>query len=290
MTAFTPVINAILYIGLTVVVGAVSLRYILLPRTGLNSAERTPEEQLAAAGGVLGAAMILLATVARATLQVALLMEPGDPWLPMYQAVLLTTTLGKALQLQAIWAAAAMMGFSIAKAGREKGWKAAAVATVILCITPGMGGHSAASDTPGIALTAAALHVLGAGVWIGTLFHVWRSSRVASTSTLREFLRAFHAIALTAAVILVLSGLYQTWNQLGDISNLVRAPWGRILAVKLILVAVTAVFGYRHWKTSEALADEATRPALRKSIRSELGFALLVLITTAILATSAPPG
>ncbi len=265
------------------------MRFLVLPRTGLSSTERIPAERLAAGGGVLGAALVLLAAPARAALQVSMLIEPGEAWRPMLQSVLVTTTLGRALQLQAIWGAAAMMGFTVARAGRNRGWIAAGIAVGVLALTPGLAGHPAASETPVIALAVAALHVLAAGAWIGTLYHLWRASRVASSTTLRVMLRSFHPIALSATAVLVASGAYQAWTTLGAPADLLYSTWGRLLLAKLALVGATAVLGYRHWRTAEARAGGGERSALTASFARELGIALLVIAVTAVLATSAPP-
>ena len=72
---------------------------------------------------------------------------------------------------------------------------------------------------------AATLHVLTAGAWIGGLFPLWRSARVASDATRLALLRAFHAVALTAVSLLASSGRYQTFKRLGSLANLFSTPW-----------------------------------------------------------------
>ena len=282
-------LNGALFAGLTVALGAVSMRFALLTRCGLSLSERSPAARHAATGAAWAAALVLVAAPARALLQVAALTEAGEPWMPMLRLVLVTTSLGKALQLQAIWAAAALMAFSVARMGRERGWIAATIAVAVLSLVPALSGHAAAAPHPTLVMTAATLHVLAAGIWIGGLFHIWRSTGVASDATLLLLLRAFHAVALTAATVLIVSGGYQTWVNLGPVANLFGTPWGLLLVAKQILVLAVLAFGYRHWRRAEAAVTDGTRDALRTSLGREFAIAAVVLAVTAVLTTTATP-
>ena len=282
-------INLAHYTGLTVAIGAVTMRVLVLSRCGLTVSERAPSARMAARAGLWGAVLILAAAPLRALDQVRTLVEPGESWLPVVQGVL-GTSVGKALQLQAIWAAAAIVAFLVARQGRDRGWKIATIALVILALTPGLTGHAATATSPTLALAAATLHVLGAGVWIGGLFHLWRLSGPASDATLRRALSAFHPVAMVGVGLIVLSGLYHTWSTLGTPANLVETAWGRLLALKVGLVLAVLALGYKHWRSSEQAVEQGDRSALRQSIGREAVIALAVLVVTAVLTSTAKPG
>ena len=178
-------INLAHYTGLTVAIGAVAMRVLVLSRCGLSVSERAPATRDAARAALWGSVLILAAAPLRALNQVRALVEPDESWIPVLQGVL-GTSVGKALQLQAIWAAAAIVAFLVARQGRDRGWKVATIALVILSLTPGLAGHAATSASPTLSLAAAMLHVLGAGLWIGGLFHLWRLTGPSSDVTLRE--------------------------------------------------------------------------------------------------------
>ncbi len=280
--------NILLFTGLTIAVGALVLRYLLLTRSGLTVSERAPAARHAAGGGAIGMALVLLAAPIRAAVQVQAFAEPGEPWLPVLVTIL-DTGLGKALQLQAIWSATALMAFSVARMGRQRGWSAAAISVLICSLTPALGGHPAAAEQPIAAMTAATVHVLSAGAWIGGLFHLYRAAGAASEVTLTKLLQAFHGVALGAAVALTLTGLYHTWTLLPAPSALWTSTWGRLLVAKMLALGGVLWLGYRHWKGSEQAVASGNRETLRGSMRTELLFALVVLVVTGVLTSVGPP-
>lgn len=280
--------NILLFTGLTIAIGAVTLRYLLLTRSGLAVSERAPAARHAAGGGAIGAALILVAAIVRAAAQVQAFADPGEPWLPVFRTIL-DTGLGRALQLQAIWSAAALMAFSVARLGRQRGWSAAAIATVVCSLTPGLGGHPAAAERATLAMTAATIHVLAAGAWIGGLFHLYRASGAASELTLTRLLNAFHNVALGAAAALAFTGLYHVWTMLPAPAALWLSAWGRLLVAKLLVLGGVLWLGYRHWKGSEQSVAKGDRAGLRASLARELGLALLVLVLTGVLTSVSPP-
>lgn len=281
-------INLAHHAGLTVAIGAVTLRVLVLSRCGLTVSELAPKAGEAARAGLGGAVLLLASAPLRALDQVRTLVDPGEPWLPVLQGVL-GTSVGKALLLQAIWAAAAIVAFLVARQGRDRGWKIATIALVILALTPGLTGHAATASSPTLALAAATTHVWGAGLWIGGLFHLWRLTGHASDATLRRALGAFHPVAMVGVALLVMSGLYHTWSTLGPLANLVETSWGRLLSLKLVLVLAVLALGYKHWRSAERAVEAGDRSGLRQSIGHEALLALAVLVVTSVLTSTAKP-
>ncbi len=287
-TSASALINGAHYTGLTIAIGAVAMRVLVLSRGGLSVSERTPATRDAARAAVWGSVLILVAAPLRALNQVRGLVEPDESWIPMLQAVL-GTSVGKALQLQAIWAAAAIVAFLVAQQGRDRGWKIATVALVILAITPGLAGHAATSASPTLSLAASILHLLGAGLWVGGLFHLWRLTGRSSDATLQCALAAFHPVAMVGAALIVMSGLYQTWPMVGSPAHLVSTAWGRLLSLKLALVLGVLLFGYKHLRSAEQSLGRGNRTALRRSLGKETLLALAVIVVTAVLTATAKP-
>ncbi len=255
----------------------------LLPRSGLVVTERAPALRDSAKYGLVGAAAMLVATPLRALAQLLALADPGDAWGPLLRTIITETSLGRALQLQLIWAAAALMAFSVARLGPQRGWSASAITTLVLALVPALAGHAAAAAQPIPAQVAVVMHVLGAGAWIGTLFHLWRIARKASDATLTKALGAFHDIALGGAAMLALSGAFHVWTILESPWQVVTTLWGRLLLAKLALLGGIAWLGYKHWKGAELQLSTGGRSALRRSMQRELLFALAVLVVTGVL-------
>jgi len=276
-------VNFVLYAGLTLVGGAVTVRYLLLTRCGLSATERAPAAGDAARHGAIGAALVLLAAPARALVQAAALADPGDVWFPLLRTIILETGLGRSLQLQTIWAAAALMAFSVARLGRQRGWSAAAMSTFVLALVPALSGHAAAAEHALLAQVATTLHVIGAGAWIGALFLIWRSARKASDLTLTRLLQAFHAVALGAVAMIAVSGAVQAWSILDAPAQLISTAWGRFLISKLVVLGGVAWLGYRHWRGAEQQVGAGDRTTLRRSMGQEIALAVFVLAITGAL-------
>lgn len=281
--------SAALYAALAIVIGAGGIKWLLLPRSGLTVSERAPVERAAAGAAMLASVAILLAVPARVALQLGDLLKPGEPWQSALSAILFSTQSGKAAQLQMVWAIATLLAFSVARAGRIRGWRAASVAVVVLAMTPGLGGHPASAARPILAMTVATMHVLAAGLWMGTLFHLWRVSRAGNEHATQRLVTVFHRVALSAAGVLVLSGIYASWTTLGGLGNLFSTAWGGLLATKLGILLIIVAFGVWQWRTADARRASGDRARFAHGVGTQLLLALAVIAVTGFLAGTAPP-
>ncbi|MGH3930334.1 MAG: copper resistance D family protein [Pseudonocardiaceae bacterium] len=168
------------------------------------------------------------------------------------------------------------------------------------------------------------LHLLAMAVWLGGLavltVELWpRPVTVAAPG--RELTSAvgrFSRIAFGCVVVLIGTGTYQSWHQLGSWSAFVTTDYGRLLLVKLVLVAAilgvaafsrraarllrdphpdaTAVAaivgpGGRPVQTKPPqtrLAANPTHAVLRRSVLVETAVAAVVLAVTAVLVNTEP--
>jgi len=116
-----------------------------------------------------------------------------------------------------------------------------------------------------------------------------RAENVRRGETVASLVHAFSPAALAFAAIVALTGLLATWAHLGFTSALWTTSYGRTLLLKLAILAALAAAGAWNWKrVKPALGDEAGAARLRRSVRLELGFGVLVLLVTAILVATPP--
>jgi copper transport protein len=287
--AVPALLTAVLYAGIAVMVGALGIYWFVLPRCGLVTTERAPVQRHAATAALAAAAVVLLAVPARVALQLRDFLEPGEAWRPALNAILFTTTSGKAAQLAMVWTTAALLAFSVARAGRLRGWRAATLAVLVVAMTPGLGGHPAAADFPVLAMTAATIHVLAAGLWLGTLFHLWRTMQRSSVATAERMVAAFHRLAQVAVVLLVASGAYHVLTMVEAPADLVRTAWGRLLLAKLALAAVALGLGAMHLRTAGFRYARGAHGSVRRTVGIELAVAATILGVTGFLAGTPPP-
>ncbi len=141
-------------------------------------------------------------------------------------------------------------------------------------------GHAAADDAVVFARVTDSLHVLGVGAWIGGLFAMRQVDDV-------SLWRRFSALASISLSLVLASGAVATWRRLGaqTLTGIVQSDYGQLLALKVALVAVVIAFGYA---SRRRIQRDAVPVA--QTLRSEFAFALTVLIATAWLTGTAPPG
>src|SRR5207244_12102053 len=101
-------------------------------------------------------------------------------------------------------------------------WRpAAAVVAVGLLLTPGLSGHAGTGDLVPLAIIADVAHLSGVSLWLGglvvLLVVVLRRKHL---DELREVVPRYSRLALAAISVIIVSGAFQAWRQLGSLSNL----------------------------------------------------------------------
>ena len=166
-----------------------------------------------------------------------------------------------------------------------------------LALYPAFSGHAAASGawTP-VALAADWLHVVAAGTWMGALIVLLRTRDGDGTgperpgTLLLPLLPRFSVQARLSVVALVLTGSFASWLHLSGPSALWSHPYGRLLAVKLVLVAGLLALGAWNWRVLSPRSqtpEGARRLVLAARIEAAAGIA--VLVVTGWLTGTAPP-
>ncbi len=285
-------------------IGAVAFRYGVLPKL-----DRDPELHAVAARGegavwyvALGAAALSVgALFARLWMQVAALGGGEAAWDGARLDVLLRDTgWGLAWVLQAIATLAFVTGLFIARAphGRAVGWMGAAAGAVLLSAVPALSGHAASvGRLNGVAILTDTVHVLGAGVWLGTLAALLAVgipaallSGEASGGAVAAMVRAFSPMALAGAAAVGVTGIVNVLFQLDALTDVWATGYGRALLLKLALLAGVGALGFYNWRrVLPALGDDPGTRRLRTSARAELGLGVVVLLVTAVLVALPTP-
>ncbi|HEV2129759.1 MAG TPA: copper resistance protein CopC [Longimicrobiaceae bacterium] len=260
-----------------------------------------PARRRAAGVGFALTALLLLATLARLYAQ-SLAMHGGEGALdPELMGTVLRRTIwgwGWILQLGATLLAG--VGLLLARRGTPAGWGLAAFAALALALTPALSGHAAAMEgTIGTAAVLAdALHVLGAGGWLGSLLVLLLAGIPAAMQLgvgrrgagVAALVRAFSPTALLFAGLLVLTGVFATIIHSGSLAALLASEYGRLLFLKLgIFLLVFGTGAYNYLRVQPALGDDSATRRLRRSAGFELAVGAAVLLVTAVLVATARP-
>ncbi|MFD8391470.1 copper resistance protein CopC [Streptomyces sp. NPDC059680] len=171
--------------------------------------------------------------------------------------------------------------------------------------------HASAGIQVPPAITAATLHLLAMGTWLGGLAALLRTLPRTSLTTLARFSR----LAFASVTVLVLTGVYQSWRGLGSWQALTDTTYGRTLLAKLAAVTalLLAAACSRAWTTRVTreprlavarVPEPATGPPLppepptppppppfhilRRSVLVEAAVGAVVLALTTLLTSTVP--
>ncbi|THA81687.1 copper resistance protein CopC [Streptomyces sp. A0592] len=129
--------------------------------------------------------------------------------------------------------------------------------------------HASAGIQVPLAVPVAVLHLLAMGVWLGgliTLAVVLRRRAPGSGDVPASAIGRFSTVAFTAMAVLVGTGMYQSWRQVGSWGALSTTPYGRILAVKLAAVVLVLVVAFFSRRWTARLDHEALPAAERPTV------------------------
>jgi copper transport protein len=152
---------------------------------------------------------------------------------------------GRALVVVALLAAALL---------RDRRPRAAAAAVVLALGAVAASGHAGSADPRVPSILNDWLHLVSGALWlggIGLLVLLWwpvvRFTRRGSrTAIAREVLAPFGRIAIGAFLVAVTTGLVSLVTQLGRVAALWDTAYGRLLAVKIVVVGLIAIASFVH--------------------------------------------
>ena len=171
-----------------------------------------------------------------------------------------------------------------------------------LASTWAVAGHAATGRQSALALPVDVLHLLAMGGWLGGLATLAVILRPAAASAeLPAAVYRFSSIVTGLVVLLISTGSYQSWRQLGSWAAFGSTDYGRLLLAKLVIVALLLAVAVksRTWVTLHQRAPVAigvgaasrSSPAvstLRRSVLREAVLGALVLGVTALLVNAEP--
>jgi putative copper export protein len=274
------------FVGSFLAIGAIGFRFGIVRRTrGMTDEARTIlRADNAALIGILGVLLLVLSAL-------------GGPYL---SAIADNKSFAEALprnlnpfEFKLTMLAVAFIGFALVRATPSFGWILAAIAVLFAILQPLYTGRNFSGRVN-------AVHVLAASSWLGTLLIlslVGIRGLIRSTASgaqraqlVADLVNSFSPLALTASMIVAITGATTAWLHLKRISALWTTSYGLALVIKLVLVLIVVLLGAWNWKrVRPSLGSEGTEHTIRRSSTMELTFAALVLIATSVLVTLPSP-
>lgn len=170
----------------------------------------------------------------------------------------------------------------------------AAVIALWLACCPALAGHAGTSGA--LALIADAVHVGAGGIWTGGLAALLLAlglSRGARWDLATRAVPRFSSVAVVAVAAVILAGTVNSWMLLGPVSDLWETGYGRLLLVKVALVAPLLALGAvnNRWAVPRLRAGIASPGVRRRFVSlagSELALVAVVVGITAALVAQPP--
>jgi putative copper resistance protein D len=225
-------------------------------------------------------------------------------------AVLTDTQFGSLLQLRLLLAAALallLVLFARQRNGTLKFLRVAAAATGAALVGSlawtGHAGGATGSDA-NAHLLADVLHLLAAGVWVGSLFplallltRLGRMGDRQSRATCAQILARFSNLGIVAVALLLASGVINAWFLTAHMRGLVGTPYGNLVLVKIALfLAMLCLAADNRLRLLPRIAqadDQRGAEALgrlRRNTTLEIVLGLVVIYVVGVLGLTPPAG
>lgn len=295
-------------VGTLGVIGAVAFRATVLARVSLEvdrdiATDYLPTAARAAARlGAWSAAVVIAAALGRLAIQSRMIYGGARAldW-RLTASMLLETTWGRGWVTHVVAALVALAALAVlAVRARFGGWAVAGVASLGIAMSLASVSHAAALPELSLLSAAAnAVHVVAAAGWLGTLLVIFsvglplamRLDREDRWTVVRDIVNSFSPAALSFGAAAVGTGVLMTWTHVRSLDNLFATDYGRVLLLKLALLAVTGIVGAYNWRrVRPSLRDQTGVVRLRASTAVELTAATLVIAVTAVLIALPLPG
>jgi putative copper resistance protein D len=145
-------------------------------------------------------------------------------------------------------------------------------------------------DRP-LLMVLAALHQLGAAVWIGGMpYFILALARSTDGRAWRLVGRRFSLMSMAAVAAIAIAGLAMAWVYIGDVAAIYGTAYGVMTSTKVLMFLGLLALGAMNFRTVERLRADPATPVvrLRRFAELELGVGISVLLAAASL-TSLPP-
>jgi putative copper export protein/mono/diheme cytochrome c family protein len=254
----------------------------------------------------------------------ALSVASGFAWLLLLTSRLTGQSLWPAMSEGAVWkvltetrfgqdwlaraALALLLAISIKRLLPSRGWPSrwdgviAVLLSAAFMASLAWAGHGGANAGTGglIQVAADALHLIAAGAWIGGLVPfalvmacARRTGGEAWNATAANVTRRFSTFGVVVVMVLVLTGLSNTWFLVGGVPGLVGTAYGQLLLLKIALVlAMVAVAAINRLVLVPRLKDVVgaghVLGRLRRNGLIEIAFGLAIVAIVGALGTLPP--
>jgi len=176
----------------------------------------------------------------------------------------------------------------------------ATLLTAAALFTFAASSHAAAASGSAWAIAADFAHLIAAAVWAGgliflalLLLQLHRRKAEPDPDRMVPLLKRYSLSAQVAVFLLALTGLLSSFVQLPSAASLFATTYGRVLLIKLIIVAAILALAYFNNRAVQRAQDTvASQSKLRhftRRVAAEAGIAAILFISVAVLVQTPTP-
>ncbi len=162
----------------------------------------------------------------------------------------------------------------------------------LIAISFAFDGHTVSRGPRVLHALISVVHVAGAAAWAGGLVALavvlWRRHHDGVNSFALEMVVRFSVLAMAALALTGVAGVVMALFIDNDVLGYAGTDWGRLMILKLALVAAAALLGaYNHFRVLPELTAEPTNQVViattRRTVTIEAGLVLAAAAATALL-------
>ncbi|MFA2969621.1 CopD family protein [Acinetobacter pittii] len=130
------------------------------------------------------------------------------------------------------------------------------------------------------------IHVLTMSLWMGSLYPLWKTSKIINSLTLKESMHLFGKIAAFIVGILIACGASVALLLLKDFNTLLNTPYGHGFIIKIVFVlSIFLLAAFNKWYFTPRLQHPRFAKQLSYAILFEMSLGLAILLTTSYITT-----
>ena len=205
--------------------------------------------------------------------------------IPLTLDITMDTHSGRLAVLRMLLLVAAGGSASLDRLWAKRPWVPGALTVCAMATWP-LSGHAWTTSPRWVAVLADLVHLAAVGTWVGGLFSLGCSLRLAGDPV--AMARRFSNTALVTVAVVAVSGALAAVFQLQSFDALLQTGFGQLLIAKVVGFAALVIIG---WLNRARLASWSERSAhvLVRFVRAEVAIAAIVLALTATMVNQ-PPG
>lgn len=184
----------------------------------------------------------------------------------------------------------------IAGVALDAGRRAPATLVAAFAATAGfaIAGHTTTADPRALVTASDVAHAVAGAVWFGGLVGlatVLRARKGDDAATAAPVVARFSGIAAISLLVVTIGGSLLAWREVQAFDALTSTTYGKVLLVKIGVVAlVAALGGWNRFRLVPAIgtAPKKASALLRRGVRIEAGLLVGVLVLTGVLVNVTP--